>query len=370
MPDQTTHIDLSGIIEIEIPSQPCSWLNGPIHIFRRHYLDRSSIEPRAPDIRIRFGRACESSQNGIRSDRGFVLRGTGFDVIGFGRKGRKRIVSVNWVEKSACVDINIDSDPIGVLEVAESVIDFIVCWKAMTKGYVLVHGGAFACPERDAAVLICGGSGVGKSSTVLSFFAEGSGLLSDNFFFLGKDGIVMPFRVPLNLFGFNEPALGDNLLPRLKLAELRTKNAFGRLGISLVTKVDPYELHGGEVLKFGLPAKTIIVLQKGMKTELARCSVACCSSILTSHFQIDFPLMSQLAKEWQYYYPRREGIDIESSYESIVQSGVRLARPWILKSPSLKNTIELVRTIISDDRGDGLLSTSPTGPSVSRTKGT
>jgi hypothetical protein len=154
----------------------------------------------------------------------------------------------------------------------------IVNVTAMTKGFIPVHASAFI--YRRAGVLVGGWSRGGKTTTMLTFMAEGAEYISDEWVYVADDGRRMyGGRQPISISGRHladlpsfRARIGAVGRSRLRLANwVRAANRFdsSRLarftGIAeerLATDVSPEQLFGEDACTLaGVPDNVLIVVR-------------------------------------------------------------------------------------------------------------
>jgi hypothetical protein len=311
---------------------------------QREYSWFTNHSDRQADITVDFSRIRSHSLRGIRSDDRFLIRENGFSITRYGVLGRGGVVSVDFSEDSKSINVTVDADPLGVSDFFERILNYLICWNLSVKGQIMVHGSAVE--DKDGqAITICGGGGSGKTSVAVALANRGHRFLSDNYHVLSSDGLVSPFRTPLNVFGFNSGILrmhDGNHIPRAKKAELAVKSVMGRVGLSLVTKVQPDALgmlmHSGDAIPIG----RCYAVHRCITDSVEGVSPTVFAGILHSDFEADFPLMSQVVREMMYHFPGGRFGGFGDRYLTVGNRALRASRCYLMRSSSVSQTLTML----------------------------
>jgi len=181
-------------------------------------------------------------------------------------------------------------------------INCLLDFKLNEKGYSLVH--ASCVGKNGGGYLFAARSGAGKTITALHFIEKGLDFLGDNFVIL-RDGEVLSFLSPLNIFSYNlAPVIKRNLEVKHKLI-LNVKNllyiATGGY-VKLFTKLNPKDLFPDSLVD-RCKLKMAFLLMPGEETRLQRID----KEELVDHLVLNqgfewLPLLANVL-EYSYMFP-------------------------------------------------------------------
>jgi hypothetical protein len=184
----TFELSLAEVSLLELVEPPASFLDVAVHLQGPRSVRREEPGP----VQVRFESPASPGSPTVVRD-GELRAALADDGRFFLADGRGRLAELPVDGGEAALEVDPGLDP----ELIPWYLCELVRWRACGRGAVMLHAAAAALPE--GGVVLCGGEGIGKTSSVLALLEHATAFLADDRTMLSAPATVAPLGFDLKL---------------------------------------------------------------------------------------------------------------------------------------------------------------------------
>lgn len=257
-------------------------------------------------------------------------------------------MEVSGLEDRA-MTVRLDSNLTGWQVVAELVINQLLWFRLLRKGYPLIHGSAVCLGDRG--LVFAGRGGAGKSTVALDLLARGFRLLGDHFVII-RNGSAYGYHAPLHLTPFNLHPLIRDRLRRADYFSYSINRYLRKItGRTMVTKVKLNNL-AGDFLADRAKIDRVFLLIPGNEFKVQEIDRETMAGHLVVNQKLEtFPFFKYMLA-YSYLYPRSGVASFWETYRDNLRMALDSRPGYKITVPPVYDagTLDEIYRLAADDQ--------------------